>query len=157
MKSPLIQALFLATSLFLIEIGIKGIAFNSKTLVIDIFPSICLWVTALYFTLSISEQNKLNATATPRLRRNNSGDGIEITYDMRLPDSLDFSPKYLFLFIVSVVIWIFTILLSQKALTYWVIDNEYSNRIIILMLINLFLTSFNLGSSYRVIKTSYNV
>jgi hypothetical protein len=156
MKSPLVQALFLASSLFLIELGIKGIAFNSDTLFIDIYPSISLWITALYFTLSISEQDKFNATATPRLSKKSSGDGIEITYDVRLPENLDSTPKYLFMFIISVAIWIFTVLLSQKSLTFWVTDKAYSCRIIIFILINQFLTCFNIGSAYRVIKASYN-
>lgn len=105
-----------ATLLFVIELSIKGMAYNKQDIWIELPPSIALWAVGVLFSLAVSEQTLLRGGVGYRATAQPGKPVIELEYELRLPSQIDFTPKYLYLFVVIMTVWIVALLLSQEAL-----------------------------------------
>lgn len=107
--------LVFASLLFVIASAIRLLSFSRVSFVLDIGSDFGLWATGILFSLAASEQTRLGGRTERVFRKKSTGTGIEIDYIAVAPDQLDVSPKYLYLFVYSMMIWILTILIGEQA------------------------------------------
>ncbi|RKF45309.1 hypothetical protein BCY92_16815 [Bacillus wiedmannii] len=130
--------------LILVEIAIKGLGFDREYLINDLAPLLCLWSTGIFFTLSITEGNKVDGKISHKLKQNKSNE-LTISYVFDLPASLTPSPKYNYFFVIQMGIWIISVLLAQKAQDlYTGKEFAFANS---LVAINLLLAGFSIAAS----------
>ncbi len=102
--------------LFLAEWVIKSLAFGSETALFELGPKLSLWSSGIFFTLAISEQTKFHGTVKRKVVKKANGRGIEIDYDVDIPEDLEFSSTYLLWLIAAIVIWMVCVVLSNRAI-----------------------------------------
>lgn len=116
MKLEVIGPLLAWTAMFVIGSAIKYVAFSAHLVWLEAAPEAALWATGIFFTLSASAGNFLERRAIPRMQPDPDGSGFRVTYDVTLPDDLKPSQKFLYLFLVTMMVWIVDILLVGSAL-----------------------------------------
>lgn len=137
-----------STLLFIIGGTIKIVAFN-QNIIFEIPPYFALWSTGILFTLAVSEQTLFRGKPSYQISRTPSGSGIIIEYSISLPDDLDFSPKFLYFFVGSMMIWILSILFSGLTAQLYTTLNHWNSKISILYLINFSLSGLSIGIALR--------
>ncbi|NAY91408.1 hypothetical protein GTQ34_05700 [Muricauda sp. JGD-17] len=153
MRPNLIQAIFLASILFVIEFAVKYVAFENSSVFFRIGPSICFWATALFFSLSIQENVKFRGRTTQTIKKKSSGYGIEIDYGIIVPENFESSPKYTFLFVMQMCIWIVNLVISQKVLKKFIgLNNCFSAYEYFLIGISILLTGYSIGAIISVLR-----
>lgn len=110
--------LVFASMLFLISSIIKLIAFKNNSFYIEMPSEFSLWAVGILFSLSVSEQTIFGGKTGYQISKKQSGTGIEVDYQVILPDQLEFTPKYIYLFVFSMSVWIICLLLCGQANTY---------------------------------------
>lgn len=155
MKPNLIQAIFLASSLFIIEFVVKYVAFDNSSVLYRIGPSICFWATGLFFSLSLFEQFKFKGQTKSSLKKKSSGHGIEIDYSIILPDSIESTPKYMFLFVIQLCLWIVNLIMSQKLLKITSIQDFSESYFFILLSALVIITGYSIGAIVTVLKNEF--
>lgn len=131
--------------LILVEIAIKGLGFERKFLINDVSPLLCLWSTGIFFTLSVSEGNKINGKISHKLKQSKTNE-LTISYVFDLPNSITPSPKYNYFFVIQMGIWLMSVLLSQKAQDLYTTDkSDFSVNFLIW--INLFLAGLSIAAA----------
>ena len=149
MSLRIIGPLAFATMLFVVESAIKGIAFNSKIIWFEIGPKLCLWATGIFFSLSISEQTQLRGKTTYRVKKKVDGSGLEVDYDVKLPNDLSFTPKFLYLFVFAMSIWILSVIISSKIISVFYIAGRWTFQIHILTYLVLLLAGVTVGVAIK--------
>ncbi len=112
MRIEVLGPLIFWSLMFAVGAAIKFAAFNDTSVLFHLAPEVALWATGILFTLSVSEQTYFRARLVPRITRHDSSPGFSVNYDVTIPEELGFSPKFIYLFLSSVSIWIFCLLLS---------------------------------------------
>ena len=112
MKIEVIGPLIFWTMMFITAAFIKVFAFSDYSFWTQIPPDISLWAMGILFTIAASEKTYSNAKLVPRITRHTSGAGYSVDYDVTVTDNIGFTPKYLYLFLLAVPIWIINILIS---------------------------------------------
>jgi hypothetical protein len=128
-----------------VELTVKGMAFNQRTVWFELGPSLALWATGVLFSLSVSEQTQLRGAIEYKAVRKPSGVGFELDYNVRLPKDLEFTPKYLYLFVVVMTAWIIALLISQEVVRDFTVISRWSGEIQFLTFISLFLGAASVG------------
>jgi hypothetical protein len=100
--------------LFVISSAIKAIAFHNVNFIIDLPEKCSLWAAGVLFSLAVSEQTQFGGRTSYSVSRKQSGTGIEVDYNVILPQQLEFTPKYVYLFVFSMMLWILTLLLCGQ-------------------------------------------
>lgn len=155
MKPNLVQAIFLASILFILEFVIKYVAFENTSVFFRIGPSICFWATGLFFSLSLYEQFKFKGITTQTIKRKQAS--LIIDYGVRIPENITGSPKYLFLFIIQMCIWVINLIFSQKILQgFNAIDQIFSNYDYFLIVSSILLTGYSIGAIVSVLKNEFH-
>ncbi|MCI0487717.1 MAG: hypothetical protein L0229_14080 [Blastocatellia bacterium] len=116
MKIEVVGPLIFWSLMFVVGAAIKVFTFGSTTVWFEIQPSVSLWATGVLFSLAVSERTYFRAKLVTQISRKPTGAGIIVDYVVTLPDELDFTPKFMYLFLIGVAIWILTLLLSGYAL-----------------------------------------
>ena len=116
--------------MFIIGAAIRAFALNDFSFWIVIPPEIALWSSGILFTLATSERTYHNVKLNSTYSKNADGKSVSINYDIEIGDDLGFKPKYLYLFLLSVMIWILTLLLNLWIPSY--IEKEESNQILLI-------------------------
>ncbi|MDA3789480.1 MAG: hypothetical protein PF503_13440 [Desulfobacula sp.] len=138
-----------ATMLFIVGAAIKIIAFKSDNVFFEMPPDFALWAVGIMFSLAVSEQTQFGGRTYYDISKNKSGTGILVDYKISLPDELSFSPKYIYFFVYSMMIWILTILLSGEASALNSIANYSIYKITAINLVSLALAGTSIGVSIR--------
>lgn len=141
--------LLFATMLFIISAAIKIISFKNQNVWLEVSPELSLWAVGIFFSLSISEQTQFGGKTAYRVSRKTSGTGIEINYEVILPDNLEFSPKYIYLFVYSIMIWILTILISGYAVGLFSNVNQWTLQVCFSNALGLILSGTIVGAAVR--------
>jgi hypothetical protein len=149
MNLKIVGPLLFAAMLFITSASIKIISFKNHNVWLDVSPELTLWAVGIFFSLSISEQTQFGGKTAYRISRKTSGTGIEINYDVILPDKLEFSPKYVYLFVFSIMIWILTILISGYATGLFISGNTWTPRICFFNFIGLAISGIVIGAAVR--------
>jgi len=155
MKPNLNQAIFLASSLFIIEFAIKFVAFDNSSVLYRIGPSICFWATGLFFSLTLFEQFRFKGQTKSSLKKKSSGYGIEIDYSIILPESLETTPKYMFLFVIQLCLWILNLIMSQKLLKVTNIPDFPDSYFYSLLFVLIVVTGYSIGAIISVLKNEF--
>jgi len=93
---------------------IKYFAYDDTNLLYDIPIELSLWSVGILFTLAASEKTYYNAKLTQKFTKKTTGPGYEIDYEVKVGDDYGFKPKFLYLFLISIVIWIICIILKYE-------------------------------------------
>lgn len=115
MKIEVLGPLIFWSLMFILGAAIKLVAFRSTTVWFEVQPAAALWATGVLFTLAVSERTYFRAKLVTQISKKPSGSGIEVEYVVTIPDDLDFTPKFMYLFLIGVVMWMLTLLLSGYA------------------------------------------
>ncbi len=115
MKHEVFGPLAVWTLFFIIASAIRYATFDDSAFWIQIPPELTLWATGILFSLSVSENTYYQARLTPRTRRNPSGTGFTVDYDITLPDQPGFTAKFMYLFLFALAIWILCLLMAGSA------------------------------------------
>ncbi len=149
MSLRIIGPLAFATMLFVVESAIKGIAFDSKTIWFEIGPKLCLWATGIFFSLSVSEQTLFRGKTTYKVKKKENGSGLEVDYNVELPDDLSFTPRFLYLFIFAMSIWILSVIISSKIISLFYTVGKWTLQIHALTYLILFLAGVIVGAAIK--------
>lgn len=136
-----------ATMLFIISVAIKIISFKNQNVWLEVSPEISLWSVGIFFSLSVSEQTQFGGKTAYKISKKKTG--IEINYDVVLPDKLEFSPKYLYLFVFSFMIWVLTQLLSGLTVGLFTVEHTWSFTVCFFNAIGLLLSGITAGAAIR--------
>lgn len=102
--------------MYIVGAVIKLLAYNDTDVYFEIGPEASLWAVGIVFALTVSEHTYFGVRAHPQITKKPSGRGLEIDYDVTIPDEVGFTPNFIYLFLFSVVIWIINLLLSGCAI-----------------------------------------
>ena len=100
---------------FAVASGIKLIAFRNFTFYIDLFPDLALSATGILFSFAVSEQALFGARTTNQVRRAETGTGVIMEFGVSLPDQIEFNPRFIYLFMICMAVWILTLLCAGQA------------------------------------------
>ena len=98
--------------MFAVGAAIKFSTFQDSGVFYDIAPEAALWATGILFSLSVSEQAYFGVRLVPRYKRHVSRSGFSLSYEVTLPQDPNFGPRFVYIFLVGMAIWIFCLLLS---------------------------------------------
>jgi hypothetical protein len=141
--------LVFASLLFVIASAIKLIAFGKTSFILDIGSEFALWATGVLFSLAAANKVLLEGRTEQVFKKKSSGTGIENDYIALPPDELDFTPKYLYLFIYSMMSWILTLLISEQAHIIYGTAKAHSFASISLAFLALSLAATSVGIAIR--------
>lgn len=100
--------------LFVLASSIKLIAFNDTSFYTALAPELSLWSTGVLFSFAVSEYALFGAKPVSNFKRGPSGN-LEMQFRVDLPERPEFSPRLVYLFVVSMGIWLLDLLLVGKA------------------------------------------
>jgi hypothetical protein len=106
---PLIFSLLL----FVVGAAIKVVAFGKVTFYIDLGPELALWATGVLFSFAVSEQALFGGRTVNEVRK--AENGLTMNFRVALPDQVEFNPRFVYLFVVCMAIWILDLLCAGKA------------------------------------------
>ena len=112
MRFEVLGPLVFWSLMFAVGAAIKFSAFRDARALLDLSPEAALWATGILFSLSVSEQTYFRARLVPRYTRHTTRPGFSVDYDVTLPEELGFNPKFIYLFLVSMAVWVFCLLLA---------------------------------------------
>ena len=141
MKIEIVGPLIFWSLMFVVGAAIKVVAFGSTAVWFEIQPAACLWATGVLFSLAVSERTYFRAKLVTQISRKPTGSGIVVDYVVTIPEDLDFTPKFMYLFLVGVAIWIFSLLLSGYAMGVYSISHNLTVGSIISTAISVLLAS----------------
>jgi hypothetical protein len=141
-----------AAMLFVISNVIKIVAFANSTFFMNIGSEFALCSMGILFSLSISEQRLLEGRTKSIFRQKESGTGIEIEYIALPPNRIDFNTPYLYFFVYSMMIWISTIVFTEKAHILYSLQKDYNLTIICFAILTILLAASSLGLAIRSLK-----
>ncbi len=101
--------------MFAVGAAIKFMTFKDTGVFIDLSPEVALWATGILFSLSVSEHTYSNAKLVSKYTKNNEKPGFAVAYDVTISDNPGFTPKFIYLFLIGMAVWIFCLLLSGYA------------------------------------------
>lgn len=141
--------LLFATMLFIISASVKIIAFKNHNVWLEVAPELALWAVGIFFSLSISEELILGGKTVRTVSKKASGRGLEIDYVPVLPDNVEFSPKYIYLLIYGIMIWVLTTLLSGQAIEIFDQVEWWDYRVCALNACGIVLSGTAVGAAVR--------
>lgn len=103
------------SAMFIIGAAIRLAAFNDLAFWFRLPQDAALWAAGLLFSLAVSEQTYLGTSLTQRIIRKEGGLGYSVDYDVTLREEVGFTPKFMYLFLLGVAIWVLTIVLTGFA------------------------------------------
>ncbi|WUR13123.1 hypothetical protein E7V67_026120 [[Empedobacter] haloabium] len=101
--------------LFTVASAIKLFTFNESTFYVALAPELSLWATGVFFSFAVSEQVLFGVRTECDTRQRPGSQTIEVTFRVAMPGQPLFSPRFMYLFIFCMALWILNILLSGKA------------------------------------------
>ena len=143
--------------MYFISAVVKLGAYEDIDVYFEVAPEAALWATGILFTLTASENTYFPARLKLRTSKKPSGTGYDVDYDVVLPEEeIGFTPKFLYFFVVSVGIWIITVLLSGHAIKSFSSANEITLCIFLETSLSVLLAAglvgFTLKTLYEVLK-----
>lgn len=151
MNLRVIGPLLFSAMLLAISISVKTLAFEKSSFPLEISPEIALWATGIFFSLAISEQTLLGGKAGYDLKRS-SDNAIEISYRVILPEKIEFSPKYTYLFLYGLMTWIISLLLSEKGALLLEQTKGWNTHTYLMCIANIFVSGLAVGIALRSLK-----
>ena len=141
--------LLFASMLFVIAAVIKFVSFTKAAAFLSMGSEFALWATGVLFSLAASEQTRFGGRTEHIFRRKTSGSSIEIQYKALAPDRIDLSPRFLYFFVYSMMIWILCIVISEKSCAIYALQNQYSIKLILLCALCFVLSATSVGIAIR--------
>lgn len=141
--------LFFASLLFVIASAIRLVSFTRTTCLLDVGSDFGLWATGILFSLAASEQTRLGGRTERVFHKKSSGTGIEIDYIAVPPEKPDFSPKYLYLFVYAMMIWVLTIMIGEHARAMFEKAHGFNVAIIALAFLQIAIAATSVGAAIR--------
>lgn len=115
MRHQVVGPLAVWATFFTVASAIRYTTFSDFNFWVHLPSDLTLWATGILFSLSISENSNYQARMLPRTKRNSSGSGFSVEYEITLPEEPGFNPKYLYLFLFAMGIWVLCLLLGGTA------------------------------------------
>ncbi len=135
--------------LFMTSAVIKAFAFRDHLYWINIPSEISLWALGVLFTLSASEQTYYNARLVPKVTKQKTGYSVE--YGVTISDSVGFTPKYLYLFLIGIPVWIWTMLIGGSISRTYSGSGIIDIKILFLSAVSYFIAFVLVFSAIRVL------
>jgi hypothetical protein len=104
------------TLMYIIGGMIELSAYSNTDVFFELGSEVSLWAVGILFALSVSESTYSGAKLGRHVSQKPSGTGYEVDYDVTLTGEFGFTPKYFYLFLLGVAIWIATLLLGDHAI-----------------------------------------
>jgi hypothetical protein len=149
MRLEVIGPLIFGTIMYITAILIKVFTFSDFSFWTQISPDISLWALGILFTIAVSEKTYSNAKLMPKITRHPSGFGYSVDYDITITEHIGFTPKYLYMFLVAVPIWIINILISGFVTASFNSAKVLSISIIFGLFFSVFLATFIVIAALR--------
>jgi hypothetical protein len=140
--------LLFAGMLFVTSAAIKIISFRNHNVWLEVSPELTVWAVGIFFSLSVSEQTQFGGKTKIRASKKSPGT-VEFKIEAVLPDRFEFSPKYVYMFMYSIMMWILTILISGYAVGLFSAEHQWTARIWLSNVIGLILSGSTVGAALR--------
>lgn len=101
--------------MFAIGATIRLAAFEDSAFWWHIPPEVALWSAGVLFSLAVSEQTYFGSRLNPRVVPKEGGLGYSVDYDVTIPTQAGFTPKFIYLFLFVVAVWVLDLVLGGFA------------------------------------------
>ena len=99
--------------IFLVTSVIRLFAFDDAEFWLLIPLELSIWSTGILFTIASSEETYRNARLISSTTVDASKKTVTTGYDVKMPTKHGFDPKFLFLFLFSIAVWIICVVLHE--------------------------------------------
>lgn len=145
--------------LFILESLIKGLTMDCQTVFYELSPKLSLWATGVFFTLSVSEQTQFKGKLAYDVSSDENKNSVEIKYRVIPPSNLSFSPKYIYMLIVSLVSWLVCVILSYKSIQIYnsfIVQDQVPPTLFAYTIPSMLLAFFMVGFAISSLKEVYS-
>lgn len=148
MTLKVVGPLLFATMLFIVSSAIKAVSFQSFNFYLDMPQEFALWGVGIVFSLAVTEHTHFGVKTVHTITRKKTQTGYEIDYGIVLPEQYHFTPKYIYLFVFSMMLWILTLVLCGRG-SIWITDPKMQFEAISAISASFVFAGTNVGISFR--------
>jgi len=146
MRLSVVGPLTVWITFFTVASAIRYATFSDFNFWVHLPSDLTLWATGILFSLTVSESTNYQARMMPKTKKNPNGAGFTVDYEITIPDEPGFNPKFLYLFLFSMGIWILCLLMGGTAQTALEAEEPLLQNLLI-VIVPAFVLSFGVAAT----------
>jgi hypothetical protein len=151
MKLRIYGPLVLTILLFTVAFCINLIAFSNSEYLIELPSEFSLWTVGVFLSLAVTDHTIFGGFTESRLTPAAGVNTFQIEFGYRFPKSPELSPKFIYMLVYCMLIWVVILLTSGKAKLLEQQPN-HDGDIHFLMIASWFLSATTVGLTIRALR-----